>query len=169
MAMNQMFLGELKHEAATTRKMLERVPEGKNDWKPHPKSMPLGRLAGHVAEMLGWGVVTLKQSSIDIAPVSGPRIEATTMQSRQQLLEVFESGLSSMKEALGGASDEVLMLPWSLVMGGKTVWTMPRVQVLRSMVFNHLVHHRAQLGVYLRMNDVALPSSYGPSADEGSM
>jgi uncharacterized damage-inducible protein DinB len=169
MGINQMFLGELEHEAATTRKMLERVPEGKGDWKPHAKSMALGRLAGHVAELLRWGQITLKEGSFDIAPTAGPRMAPTVMQSRQQLLEVFDGGLGEMKAALAAASDEVLMQPWSLVAGGKTLWTMPRAQVLRSMVFSHLVHHRAQLGVYLRMNDVALPASYGPSADEGKM
>jgi uncharacterized damage-inducible protein DinB len=167
MGMNQMFLGELEHEAVTTRKILERVPEGKNDWRPHPKSMTLGRLAGHVAELYGWATMTIKEGSIDIAPIGGSQTQAATMQSRDQLLGLFDTHLREAKQALASASDETLMQPWSLLAGGRTVFTMPRVQVLRSMVFNHLVHHRAQLGVYLRMNDVAIPGAYGPSADEG--
>lgn len=169
MAINQALLPEFEHEMATTRKALERVPEDRFDWKPHPKSMTLGRLASHVAEIPGWGMMTVEKDSIDIAPPGGPPQTGANLGSRREILALFDRNVAAARSAVAGASDEHLMKPWSLLSGGKTVLSMPRVAVWRSFVMNHLIHHRAQLGVYLRLNEVAVPSTYGPSADEGGM
>lgn len=170
MAIRDSILPEFDHEMASTRKTLERVPEGKPDFKPHVKSMPLGRLAGHVAEIPGWAKETIQLDSLEIHPPgSSAEQMALQMTSRKQLLEEFDKRAAAGRAAIASASDEQLMKPWSLVAGGKTVFTLPKIAVLRGFVMNHLIHHRAQLGVYLRLNDVALPSIYGPSADEDPM
>ena len=169
MALSESLLPEFDHEMANTRKTLERVPEDKFDWKPHEKSMTLGNLATHLATLPSWVVFTIKDTSIDIAPVDGPPMMNEPATSRQEVLDRFDESVKAAREALAGASDEQLLADWSLLSGGNTVLTMPRVAVLRSFVMNHTIHHRAQLGVYLRLNDVAVPSIYGPSADEGSM
>ncbi|MGH9709015.1 MAG: DinB family protein [Candidatus Acidiferrales bacterium] len=167
MAIRDGILPEFDHEVANTRKTLERVPEGKPDYKPHEKSMAMGRLAGHLAELPGWAKETILQDSIDVHPPAGsPQHVALVMASRKQLLEEFDKRVAAGRAAIAGASDEELMKPWSLIAGGKTVFTLPKIAVLRGFVMNHMIHHRAQLGVYLRLNDVAVPSIYGPSADE---
>src|ERR1700680_751126 len=169
MAIRDAILPEFDHEIASTRKTLERVPEGKPDWKPHEKSMTMGRLAGHLAELPGWAKETILQDSIDIHPAGGTTQQALQMTSRKQLLEEFEKRVAAGRAAIAGASDEQLMKPWTLLSGGQTVFTMPRIAVLRAFVLSHLIHHRAQLGVYLRLNNVAVPSIYGPSAGESGM
>jgi uncharacterized damage-inducible protein DinB len=169
MSMSQMILPEFEQEMATTRKFLERVPEGKGDWRPHPKSMTLGRLAGHVAELPGWGVTTLAQTELDFAPAGGPTYEPTIFTSREKALRLFDDGVKACRAAIRAASDQDFMVPWSLKRGGQTLMTMPRAAVMRGFVLSHLIHHRAQLGVYLRLNDVPIPSSYGPTADEPRM
>jgi len=169
MAIRDALLPEFDQEMAITRKFLERVPEGKGDWKPHDKSMPMGRLAGHIAELPGWAATTLTGDSFDIAPTEPHAYKPTVMTSRQQLLDVFDKSIATARAAIASASDEQLMKPWSLLRAGKPIFTLPRAAVLRSFAFSHVIHHRAQLGVYLRMNDVAVPSTYGPSADEGQM
>lgn len=169
MAIKDVLLPEFDHEMATTRKFLERVPEGKPDWRPHPKSMPLGRLAGHVAELAGWASVTLGSDSLDFNPPGGAPMQPTLMESREQLLAVFDRNVKGGREALANAQDADFAKPWSLLSGGRTLFKLPKMAVLRSFVFSHIVHHRAQLGVYLRLNDVAVPASYGPSGDEGSL
>lgn len=131
--------------------------------------MTLGRLAQHIAEMAGWGSITLTADSFDIAPVGQPPYQPPAIESVQQLLDNFDKGTAGLRAALAAASDESMMQPWSLISGGNTIFTMPRIAVLRSMIMNHLIHHRAQLGVYLRLNNVPVPSIYGPSADEGQM
>ncbi len=166
---SSMLLPEFEHEIATTRRVLERLPEDKPEFRPHPKSMTLARLAGHVAEIPLWAVVTLLQPEFDVAPVDGPRMEALVMTDRSSLLMDFDAKVQQARDLLAAASDEYLMQPWSLKSGGQTVMAMPRAAVMRSFVLNHLVHHRAQLALYLRMNDVPVPSIYGPSADEGAM
>ncbi|HKW88443.1 MAG TPA: DinB family protein [Candidatus Acidoferrales bacterium] len=167
MALRDGILPEFDHEIANTRKTLERVPEGKSDFKPHEKSMPLDRLSGHVAEIPGWAKETILQDSLEIQPPAGaPRPEPLLMKSRTQLLEEFDKRAAAGRAAIASATDEQLMKPWSLLAGGKPVFTLPRIAVLRGFVMNHLIHHRAQLGVYLRLNNVAVPSIYGPSADE---
>lgn len=169
MSISQSLLPELDQETASTRKTLERVPADKLDYKPHEKSMSMGRLAQHIVEMTGWGSTTLTTSSFDIAPPGQPPYQPPPIESVQQLLEDFDKGAASLREALATASDESLMQPWSLLAGGKPLFTMPRIAVVRAMIMNHLIHHRAQLGVYLRLNDIPVPSIYGPSADEGQM
>ena len=169
MAINQALLPEFDHEMANTRKTLERIPDDKLGWKPHEKSMTLGRLAGHIAELPGWGAITVNQDSIDVAPVGAPPQTGVTAKSRQEALDMFDAKVAEARAAIAGASDEQLMQPWSLLMGGKSVFTMPKVAVLRGFVMNHTIHHRAQLGVYLRLNDIPVPSIYGPSADERGM
>jgi uncharacterized damage-inducible protein DinB len=165
----QTILPEFDQEMATTRKFLERVPEGKNDWKPHVKSMTLGRLAGHVAELPGWGVTTLRQTELDFAPAGGPSYTPNHFTTREQTLKLFDDGVKACRDAIAEASDSDFMVMWTLKRGGQKLMSMPRAVVMRSMVLNHIVHHRAQLGVYLRMNDVPLPGSYGPTADEPRM
>lgn len=169
MAIRDALLAEFDHEMISTRKTLERVPEGKADWAPHAKSMKMGRLAGHLAELSGWGASIIGQDSLDFRPVGAPPTQPVVMTSRAQILEVFDKKVAEARQQLAGASDETLLKNWTLLSGGQTIMTMPRVAFLRSFVMNHIVHHRAQLGVYLRMNEVAVPSVYGPSADEGKM
>jgi len=166
---SQALLPEFDHEIANTRKTLERVPEANPDFRPHPKSMPLARLAGHLAEIPVWAAMTLSQDEIDVSPANGQQFEPQIMKSRKDLLAKFDQDVKNARAALASTSDDVMMKPWSLKRAGQTIFTMPRVAVMRSFVMNHMVHHRAQLGVYLRMNDVAVPSLYGPSADEGGM
>jgi len=168
MAIRDGILPEFDHEVANTRKVLERVPEGKPDFKPHPKSMAMDRLAGHLAELPGWAKETMLQDSIDVNPPGAPQGQnlSLKMTSRKQLLEEFDKRAAAGRAAIAGASDETFMKPWSLVTGGKTIFTLPKIAVLRGFVMNHMIHHRAQLGVYLRLNDVPVPSIYGPSADE---
>jgi uncharacterized damage-inducible protein DinB len=162
MALVDALLPEFDHEMATTRRVLERVPEDKFDWKPHAKSMTLGGLATHVATIVWWGDVTLSKPDIDLE--GQPPTKAAA--SRAELLALFDKNLASTRAALAGKTDAELMAPWSLKQGKQTFFTMPKAAVWRGFVMNHLVHHRAQLGVYLRMNDVPVPAMYGPSADE---
>jgi uncharacterized damage-inducible protein DinB len=169
MKLSDLFLSEFDHEMESVRKTLERIPEDKLSWKPHEKSMPLNRLAGHLAELSGWGSATINQDFIDFMPPGQPPMQPTIATSRKQVLEVFDKNREESRRALAGASDEHLMKNWSLMRGGQTLFTMPRVSVLRTFVLNHIIHHRAQLGVYLRLNDLPVPSVYGPSADEGTM
>jgi uncharacterized damage-inducible protein DinB len=169
MSIGQSLLPEFDHEMANTRKTLERLPENKLDFKPDPKSMSLGRLAGHIAEMPGWGAMTLQTDGLDIAPVGGQSMQPLIATSRQQLLAEFDKNVASARAAIAGVSDESLMKPWSLKAGGNVVFTMPRIGVLRTMILSHVIHHRAQLTVYYRMNGVPVPALYGPSADEGAM
>ena len=169
MAIRDSLIPEFDHEMETTRKTLERVPEDKTNWKPHDSSMAMGRLAGHIAEMAGFAATTFKGDSFDFAPPGGAPMQPTTMTSRKQLLDIFDKNVAEARAALSKASDEELMKTWTLMNGGKTFFAMPRITVLRSMILNHLIHHRGQLSVYLRMNQVPIPSIYGPSGDEGRM
>jgi uncharacterized damage-inducible protein DinB len=169
MAIRDSLLPEFDMEMATTRKTLERVPEDKTDWKPHNTSMAMGRLAGHIAEMAGFAAVALKTESFDFAPPGGAPMQPTNMTSRKQILDVFDTNVAEARALLARTSDEDLMKVWTLMNGGKTFFAMPKIQVLRGMIFNHLIHHRGQLTVYLRMNQVPVPSLYGPSGDEGKM
>lgn len=169
MNISQSLLQEFDVEIANTRKTLERVPEGKADYKPHEKSMPMGRLAGHLSEIPTWATMTLSQDELDMNPASGTRYAPIVMSSRQELLAKFDDEVKKARETLASTSDEVMMKTWTLKNNGQKVMAMPRVAVMRSFVMNHMVHHRAQLGVYLRMNNVPVPSIYGPSADEGGM
>ena len=169
MAIRDAFLPEFDHEMVTTRKTLERVPEDKVDWKPHNSSMAMGRLAGHITEMTGFVAATFQGDSFDFHPEGAPPPVPTVMKSRQQLLDLFDKNVANARAAISKASDEDLHKTWTLMNGGKTFFSMPRIQVLRSMILNHVIHHRGQLSVYLRMNQVPVPSIYGPSGDEGRM
>jgi uncharacterized damage-inducible protein DinB len=155
-------LPEFDHEMTVTRKLLERVPDGKFDFTPHPKSMTLGRLAQHVATIPMWGSVTMTQSELDLGIGSPP----APMTTRADLLAAFDKNVAETRAALTGRGDGEMMAPWTLKNSGQTIFSMPRAMVWRSFVLSHLIHHRGQLSVYLRMNDVPLPSMYGPSADE---
>lgn len=163
---SQSLLPEFDQEMANTRKLLERVPESNPGFAPHPKSMTLARLAGHVTEMPSWAVVTLGQDEFDMNPADQPDARGATFSTREQALRVFDENLAKARALLAAATDSSMTSPWTLKAGGQTVLTMPRVAVLRSFVMNHMIHHRAQLGVYLRINNVAVPGMYGPSADE---
>ena len=149
---------------STTRKVLERVPEQKFDWKPHPRSFSLGSLATHVATIPMWGEMTITRSEIDIA--TGQTPEAP--KSAADLLARFDANAAATRAALAGATDAMLMAPWTLKKDGKTLFSMPKTSIWRGFVLSHLIHHRGQLSVYLRMLDVPVPSMYGPSADEGA-
>jgi uncharacterized damage-inducible protein DinB len=162
MAIVDSLIPEFDHEMATTRKVLERVPEDRFDWRPHQKSFSLGVLAKHVATLPTWGTETLTRSEIDLVGNSPPASAA----SKSELLGAFDKNVAEVRAALAGKSDAELMAMWSLKRNGKTVFSMPKTTVLRSFVLNHLIHHRAQLTVYLRLLDIPVPSIYGPSADE---
>ncbi len=162
MAIVDTLLPEFDREMTTTRKLLERVPEDKFAWKPHVKSMSLGDLASHVANLVNWGAVTLNQSDVDM----GSDNTNTAATSRADLLARFDGNVAHTRAALTSKSDAEMMAPWSLKHHGKTIFTMPKAAVWRGFVLNHLVHHRGQLSVYLRLNDVPVLAIYGPSADE---
>lgn len=166
MALSEALLPEFDNEMAGTRKSLERVPYDKIDWKPHAKSMTLRQLSMHLALFPSWMVDTLEKTSFDYAPVGAPPYQPPAINSQKELLEVFDRDVAKAREGLKAASDAQLMETWSLLAGGKTIFSMPRIAVLRGMVINHMIHHRAQLGVYLRLNDIPVPALYGPSADE---
>jgi uncharacterized damage-inducible protein DinB len=161
-----MVLPEFDQEMANTRKVLERIPEAKLDWRPHPKSNTIGWNAIHLAEMPGWVAGTLNSPSLDIAPVGGPAYQSPKLTSRQEILAVFDRNVAAARKAISSAKDEDVAQQWSLLQGGKPMFTMPRAAVIRNFVLNHTVHHRAILCVYLRLNDVPVPGMYGPSGDE---
>lgn len=163
MAIRDMLLPEFDQEMANTRKMLERVPEDRFGFQPHPKSWKLYRLAGHVADLPMWATHTMQVEVLEMEPGQYQPFEPAT---RKELLEQFDKHASEARTAIAEATDEQLNKIWNMKWEGKTVITMPRISVLRSVVLNHLIHHRAQLGVYLRLINVAVPGMYGPSADE---
>ena len=165
MSIAQAVLPEFDHEMATTRAMLERAPEDKADWKPHPKSFSLGNLVTHIANIPLWAVFTLKDTELDLAPPGGPAFESPKYHGRDANLAFFDANVKQAREWLEKTSDADFMVPWSLKNGGVTTLTLPRVVCIRSFILNHIIHHRGQLTIYLRLNDVPLPSSYGPTAD----
>jgi|SRR5579862_8107596 uncharacterized damage-inducible protein DinB len=163
MTLTQLFLEELDREADRTRRALEQVPTGRDDWKPHPKSMPLGRLAGLVASMPSWVSMIIDMPEIDIAPAGGGQYQQPAT---DKLVETLAGHVKKAREALSKTSDEFLTTTkWKLLAGGKVMMETPRHIVLRD-TFNHLAHHRGQLTVYLRLNDRTVPAIYGPSADD---
>jgi len=168
MPISQMILPEFDHEMANTRKTLERVPEDKFAWKPHEKSMSLGDLATHLGNIPSWTKNTFEMDELDVAPPGAPPYRLEQAKSRDELLNAFDKNVSEARAALEAASDENWQGKWSLLMTGKTIFTLPRPAVFRGFIMSHSIHHRAQLGVYLRLLDVPVPSIYGPSADEGS-
>lgn len=169
MGLSERLLPEFDHEMENTRKTLERVPEDKFAWKPHEKSFAMGKLATHLATIPSWTVETMSRDSLDLSP-EGARIpQNEPAKSTRELLETFDKHVAAARAAIAGASDDQFFKPWTLRNHGKTIFTLPRIAVLRGYIMNHSIHHRAQLGVYLRLNDVPVPAIYGPSADEGSM
>jgi len=166
MSIAQLLLPEFDQEMANTRKTLERVPDDKWGWKPHEKSSPLGGLAGHIATMNDWTIQTIKTDQLDFAPVHGPRYEQPKTSDRKELLEVFDRLTREARATLESVSDEDMRKPWTLLMGGHALFTLPRYAVLRGFCLNHTIHHRAQLTMYLRTLNIPVPALYGPSADE---
>jgi|SRR5271157_279731 len=159
---SELLLLEFDDEARKTRTMLERVPI-KPDFKPHPKSMPLGRLAPHVAELAGFGFTILTTPELDFGTSTSTRLP---FESAEQLVKAFDAGTAKARAALKNTPDEAWTQPWKLSFQGKPIFSGSRFLAYREMFLNHLVHHRAQLGVYLRLNDKPLPATYGPSADD---
>lgn len=166
MGLSQSLLPEFDHEMANTRKTLERVPHEKFDWKPHEKSMAMGGLATHLGNIPTWVNYTIGQDALDLAPEGQPLPQTELAKSEAELLSTFDENVAKARAAIDGASDEELFKPWTLLSNGSQILMLPKIAVLRSFVMNHLIHHRAQLGVYLRLNDIPVPSIYGPSADE---
>lgn len=169
MKLRDALLPEFDREMANTRKALERIPEDKLGWKPHPKSQPMGWLGTHLANLPNWVVMTIDQDSLDLAPPGQPASRTEAAESRAEILERFDSNVKAARAKLEQVEDEHLLKPWSLLSGGQTIFTLPKTAVLRTYVMNHIVHHRGQLTVYLRLNDVPVPALYGPSADESGM
>ena len=165
MNLSQPLIAELEHEAFITRRVLERVPFERFDFKPHPKSMSAGRLASHVAELFGRGRMTLETEEFLMDPA---KYSPWTAGSTSELLAKLDGGVADFKAALGKAGASDLMAPWRFRTPEKVIFELPRIAVLRSMVFSHLIHHRGQLSVFLRLLEVPVPSIYGPSADERS-
>jgi uncharacterized damage-inducible protein DinB len=159
-----MLLPEFDQEMASTRKLLERLPENIPDYKPHEKSMPFCRLAGHVAELPGWTKETFTKEVLELDMEHFVPFDPKT---RKEVLDKFDQNAKAGREALAAATDDQFSVIWSLKSTkGDTILSMPRAAVYRSMVISHMIHHRAQLGVYLRLNEIEIPGMYGPSADE---
>lgn len=167
MGMSQALLPEFDYEMANTRKTLERIPDDKFGYKPHEKSFAMGALATHISHIPTWAAMTIKTESLDIAPPGEPPMKMEEAHNNKELIALFDKNVGEARAALEGVSDEHLMKPWTLLSGGKEVLTQPRIALLRGFVMSHIIHHRAQLTVYLRLNNIPVPSLYGPSADEG--
>jgi uncharacterized damage-inducible protein DinB len=169
MKMTDFFLAELEREAAGTRRVLERVPDGRNDWKPHAKSMPLGYLAALVATMLSWIDFMINRDELDIQAPGSAKFKPREMSTSRELAQALDESVAKARAALTSTTDEHLMTLWRFVTGGHVASEQPRHIMIQDAVFNHLAHHRGQLTVYLRLNDAPVPAIYGPSADEGGM
>jgi uncharacterized damage-inducible protein DinB len=165
MTIAETLLPEFDREMATTRRLLERVPEDKLTWAPHPKSMALGALAEHLGQLAVWGQMTIGASEVDLEKMGRPP-DYQPLATRDALLAHFDREVAACRAALIGRTDAELMAPWTLRRGAQAFFTMPKAACWRTFVMNHVVHHRGQLSVYLRLLDVPLPSIYGPSADE---
>ena len=165
MRISETLLPEFDQEMASTRKILEVVPDGKNSWKPHPKSMDLGYLAVHIATLPSWATNVATQPEFNFSPPGGKKLEMPSFESSKKNLEVFDAGVREARAAIASAPDSAWTETWSLKNGEHTMFSMPRMAVYRGFFLNHLIHHRGQLSVYLRLNDVPLPSIYGPTAD----
>ncbi len=163
MAIKELLLPEFDEEMRKTRIALERVPVAKRDYSPHTKSMPLGKLAPHVAQLSGFGITVLTTPEFDFATGS---FKPLTFESAAQLVKIFDEGTAKARAALAALPDDAWTQNWRLAANGKTIFQGSRFMAYRQMYINHLVHHRAQLGVYLRLNEEPVPATYGPSADE---
>jgi len=167
MTLAEIFAADLEREAVGTRRVLERVPEGREDWKPHEKSMPMGYLATLVATMPSWIPMMINHDQWDIMPADGPKYKPEELHTARDLVAAFDRHVARAREVLATATDEHLMKSWRFVVGGQVASEQPRHVMIRDAVLNHLAHHRGQLTVYLRLNDAPVPAIYGPSADEG--
>ncbi|MBV9341793.1 MAG: damage-inducible protein DinB [Acidobacteria bacterium] len=165
MKMIEMFQAQLEDEAGRTRRALERTPEGQDDWKPHDKSMTLGRLAMLVATMPSWLDLVINRDKLDLSPSGGSNVRQTPLRTPAELVKALEEGVAAARKALAGTSEEHLLKPWRLLVSGRVVSEQPRYIVVRD-TFMHWAHHRGQLTVYLRLRNQPVPAIYGPSADE---
>jgi uncharacterized damage-inducible protein DinB len=167
MELKEFFLKQLEQETNLTRKVIERVPEGRNDWKPHPKSMALGYLAALVAAMPGWVAFMIEGDELNFEDPSSDKFRTRAVETRSELTHLLDDGFAKAKRALEGTDEKHLNEGWRLVSGNRVLAEGPRYVMISDAVFSHLAHHRGQLTVYLRLNDAAVPALYGPSADEG--
>jgi uncharacterized damage-inducible protein DinB len=163
MKISELMLPEFDQEMANTRKMLAAIPENIPDYKPHPKSMALGYLAGHLAQLPSWGKTA---AETEVLEMKMGEFKPFIPKTRQEALEQFDKNVKEARPAIARVSDEDMAKTWTFKMDGHTIFALPRSQVLRGSVFSHIIHHRAQLGVYLRLLDIAIPGMYGPSNDE---
>ena len=159
-------LPEFDKEMAGTRKVLERIPDDRLDWKPHPRSNTIGWNANHLADIPNWMALALTTSSLDLAPPDGPKYEFPALTTQEAILDLFDRNVAAAREAIAEAREEDMGLPWTLSQAGRVVFTLPRSALVREFGLNHLIHHRAHLIVYLRLNDIPVPGMYGPSGDE---
>lgn len=166
MSLAESFLPEFDYEMSLTRKTLERTPQDRLAWAPHPKSFTWHALASHVANTPGWTAQIMNSDGMDLAAPPPPR---TLPENASEILAEFDRNVAAARERLAAASDGEMQAPWTLRHGAETIFTLPRRVVLNNWIVKHLIHHRAQLGMYLRLNDLPVPSIYGPSADEGKM
>jgi uncharacterized damage-inducible protein DinB len=165
MNISQTLLPEFDQEMAGTRRVLERVPADQFTYKPHEKSFEFGKLATHVAQLPGWAIVALTTDELDLSlPFEQPKPQTT-----EELVAFFDQNVTQARQAIESAKDETFSQKWTLRMGDREIFTMPKIAVYRGMVMNHIIHHRAQLTVYMRLNNIPVPGLYGPSADENSL
>ena len=167
MSMTAGMLPEFDQEMKNTRVTLERMTDELLGWKPHDKSFSFQDLGNHLARLPGWGTATLERTSLDLNPEMGDFTPPPVAETVDEILGFFDQNVEAFRRALEGASDEDLMMPWTLLHSGEEIFTMPRIAVIRGMILNHIIHHRGQMTVYLRLNDLPVPAVYGPSADEG--
>lgn len=166
MELKKFYLGQLNREAEATRKAIERVPEGRNDWKPHEKSMPLGHLAALVAGMPGWVALMIETDEFNLDDPANDALRTKPVGSKTELLKLLNDGVTKSRKALENTTEEHLLKPWRFIAGGHVVSNQPRHEMLTDSMFAHLAHHRGQLTVYLRLTGASVPAIYGPSADE---
>ena len=166
MSISEALLPEFDQEMDGARRTLERVPDDRFDWKPHPKSGSMIWLASHLADVPYWAALTIQQDELDLMPGGKPLPQPPLPTSVRQMLTMFDERVVEARAAIAATDDAAFSRPWTFLRNGVTVFSMPRIMVLRTFVMNHLIHHRAQLGVYLRLNDIPVPALYGPSADE---
>jgi uncharacterized damage-inducible protein DinB len=166
MTIAELLVPEFDREMANTRTLLTRLPEDRFSWTPHRKSWTMGNLATHLANIPTWATRVLSGDSFDVAAPGAAPHRTVPLATRAELLDAFDRNVAAARNAIAQATDEQLLKPWSLLSGGKAIFTLPRASVLRNMVFNHSIHHRAQLSLYLRLNDLPMPGFYGPTADE---
>jgi len=169
MSLSSSMLPEFDQEMAKTRTALERVPGDRFSWKPHEKSFSFMELANHLSRLPGWGRGILGTESMDLDPAKGEYVPPPSAETPKGVLATFDQNVAEFRSALEGASDEELMKPWTLSYGGKELFTIPRLAAVRGMIMNHIIHHRGQFTLYLRLNDIPVPALYGPSADEGEL